>query len=104
MPRTKRKIAVSSAASGSKIVLIVNGRNALASEIVAGALQDQRRAMVLGTQTFGKGSIQTITPLSNQGATRMTAARYYTPTGRSIQALGIRLYRSRDRTSAAPAQ
>ena len=70
-------------------MLIVNGRSASASEIVAGALQDQRRAVVLGTQTFGKGSVQTITPLSNRGATRMTTARYYTPTGRSIQALGI---------------
>jgi carboxyl-terminal processing protease len=70
-------------------VLIVNGRSASASEIVAGALQDQRRAVVLGTQSFGKGSVQTITPLSNRGATRMTTARYYTPTGRSIQALGI---------------
>jgi carboxyl-terminal processing protease len=70
-------------------VLIVNGRSASASEIVAGALQDQRRAVLLGTQTFGKGSVQTITPLSNRGATRMTTARYYTPTGRSIQALGI---------------
>ena len=56
---------------------------------LAGALQDQHRVVVLGTQTFGKGSVQTITPLSNYGATRMTTARYYTPTGRSIQALGI---------------
>jgi carboxyl-terminal processing protease len=76
-------------AHGKPIVLIVNGRSASASEIVAGALQDQHRAVVLGTQTFCKGSVQTITPLSNRGATRMTTARYYTPTGRSIQALGI---------------
>ena len=76
-------------AHGKPIVLIVNGRSASASEIVAGALQDQRRAVVLGSQTFGKGSVQTITPLSNRGATRMTTARYYTPAGRSIQALGI---------------
>jgi carboxyl-terminal processing protease len=76
-------------AHGKPVVLIVNGRSASASEIVAGALQDQRRAVVLGTQTFGKGSVQTITPLSNRGATRMTTARYYTPMGRSIQALGI---------------
>ncbi|WP_158043544.1 S41 family peptidase [Skermanella pratensis] len=76
-------------ARGKPIVLIVNGRSASASEIVAGALQDQRRAVVLGSQTFGKGSVQTITPLSNRGATRMTTARYYTPSGRSIQALGI---------------
>jgi carboxyl-terminal processing protease len=76
-------------AHGKPIALIVNGRSASASEIVAGALQDQHRAVVLGTQTFGKGSVQTITPLSNRGATRMTTARYYTPTGRSIQALGI---------------
>mgnify|MGYP002715632666 FL=1 len=76
-------------ARGKPIVLLVNGRSASASEIVAGALQDQRRAVVLGSQTFGKGSVQTITPLSNRGATRMTTARYYTPSGRSIQALGI---------------
>lgn len=76
-------------AHGKPIVLIVNGRSASASEIVAGALQDQRRAVILGSQTFGKGSVQTITPLSNRGATRMTTARYYTPAGRSIQALGI---------------
>jgi len=76
-------------AHGKPIVLIVNGRSASASEIVAGALQDQHCAVLLGTQTFGKGSVQTITPLSNRGATRMTTARYYTPTGRSIQALGI---------------
>jgi carboxyl-terminal processing protease len=76
-------------AHGKPIVLIVNGRSASASEIVAGALQDQHRAVVLGSQTFGKGSVQTITPLSNRGATRMTTARYYTPAGRSIQALGI---------------
>ena len=76
-------------AHGKPIVLIVNGRSASASEIVAGALQDQRRAVVLGTQSFGKGSVQTITLLSNRGAMRMTTARYYTPSGRSIQALGI---------------
>ncbi|EWY42739.1 peptidase S41 [Skermanella stibiiresistens SB22] len=76
-------------ARGKPIVMIVNGRSASASEIVAGALQDQRRAVILGSQTFGKGSVQTITPLSNRGATRMTTARYYTPSGRSIQALGI---------------
>ena len=70
--------------------MIVNGRSASASEIVAGALQDQRRAVVLlAPRRSGKGSVQTITPLSNRGATRMTTARDYTPTGRSIQALGI---------------
>ena len=68
---------------------MVNGGSASASEIVAGALQDHRRAIVLGTRTFGKGSVQTIIPLSGNGAIRLTTARYYTPSGRSIQAKGI---------------
>jgi carboxyl-terminal processing protease len=67
----------------------VNGGSASASEIVAGALQDHKRAKVMGTQTFGKGSVQTIMPLGNNTAIKLTTARYYTPGGRSIQALGI---------------
>jgi carboxyl-terminal processing protease len=67
----------------------VNGGSASASEIVAGALQDHKRAAILGTQTFGKGSVQTIMPLGNSTAIKLTTARYYTPNGRSIQAKGI---------------
>jgi carboxyl-terminal processing protease len=76
-------------AGGKPIVVLINGGSASASEIVAGALQDHRRAIILGAKSFGKGSVQTIMPLAGKGAIRMTTARYYTPSGRSIQALGI---------------
>ncbi len=71
------------------MVVLVNGGSASASEIVAGALQDHKRATIMGTQTFGKGSVQTILPLSNNTAIKLTTARYYTPSGRSIQAKGV---------------
>ncbi|WP_309666377.1 S41 family peptidase [Tabrizicola sp.] len=75
--------------NGKPIVMLINGGSASASEIVAGALQDHRRAIVVGTKSFGKGSVQTLIPLRGDGAMRLTTARYYTPSGRSIQALGI---------------
>jgi len=74
---------------GKPMVVLINGGSASASEIVSGALQDHRRAIVVGTKSFGKGSVQTIVPLRGEGAMRLTTARYYTPSGRSIQALGV---------------
>ncbi|RLL72493.1 S41 family peptidase [Paenirhodobacter hankyongi] len=76
-------------AQGKPIVVLINGGSASASEIVTGALQDHHRAIVVGTKSFGKGSVQTVMPIRSEGAMRLTTARYYTPSGRSIQALGI---------------
>jgi len=74
---------------GKPLVVLINGGSASASEIVAGALQDHRRAIIVGTRSFGKGSVQTVMPLRGDGAIRLTTSRYYTPSGRSIQSLGV---------------
>jgi carboxyl-terminal processing protease len=74
---------------GAPMIVLVNGGSASASEIVSGALQDQKRAIIMGSKTFGKGSVQTVVPLGNDTAIKLTTARYYTPSGRSIQAEGI---------------
>ncbi len=76
-------------AQGKPIVVLINGGSASASEIVAGALKDQARAIIVGTKSFGKGSVQTIMPVPGNGAMRLTTARYYTPSGQSIQGLGV---------------
>lgn len=91
VPDSKLKFSATpgDAINGAPMVVLVNGGSASASEIVAGALQDHKRAVIMGTKTFGKGSVQTIVPVSNGAALKLTTARYYTPDGRSIQAAGI---------------
>ena len=85
----KFKAAPDDVLEGAPIVVLVNGGSASASEIVAGALQDHKRAVIMGQQTFGKGSVQTIVPINEKTAVKLTTARYFTPNGRSIQAEGI---------------
>jgi carboxyl-terminal processing protease len=85
----RHNATVGDLAEEKPLVVLINGGSASASEIVAGALQDHRRAIVVGTKSFGKGSVQTVMPMQGNGAMKLTTARYYTPSGRSIQALGI---------------
>lgn len=87
--KLKFSATTSEALKGAPLVVLVNGGSASASEIVAGALKDHGRAIIMGTKTFGKGSVQTIMPMSNGAALKLTTARYYTPSGKSIQATGI---------------
>lgn len=87
--RLRHKATPVDMTNGVPMVVLVNGGSASASEIVAGALQDHKRAIIMGEKTFGKGSVQTVVPLGNQTAIKLTTARYYTPSGRSIQAKGI---------------
>ena len=85
----RHNASIGDLAQQKPLVVLINGGSASASEIVAGALQDHRRAIVVGTKSFGKGSVQTVMPMRGSGAMKLTTARYYTPSGRSIQALGI---------------
>jgi carboxyl-terminal processing protease len=87
--KTQYRATPDDIAEGVPIVVLINGGSASASEIVAGALQDQKRAVIMGTDSFGKGSVQSVMPLSETSAIKLTTARYYTPNGRSIQAHGI---------------
>ncbi len=91
VPDSKMKLSATpgDVLNGAPMVVLINGGSASASEIVAGALQDHKRAIIMGTKSFGKGSVQTIIPMSNGGALKLTTARYFTPNGRSIQNLGI---------------
>jgi carboxyl-terminal processing protease len=91
LPNSRSQFSASGAdvTQGTPLVVLINGGSASAAEIVAGALQDHRRAVIMGTDSFGKGSVQTVVPLSESSAIKLTTARYFTPNGRSIQANGI---------------